>query len=81
MDGPRSAVRRVVMAFVSDDHNAEAGEAAVREIVADVVLFDGTQGVQDLAVELADKLAQLVEQMAHERGVLAVDLADSLFPD
>jgi hypothetical protein len=81
MDGPRSAVRRVVMAFVSDDHNAEAGGAAVREIVADVVLSDGTQGVQDLAVELGDKLAQLVEQMAYERGVLAVDLADCLFPD
>jgi hypothetical protein len=32
-------VRMVVMVFVSDDHNAEAGEAAVREIVAHVVLL------------------------------------------
>jgi hypothetical protein len=68
MDCPRSAVRMVVMAFVSDDHNAEAGEAAVREIVADVVLLNGTQGVQDLAVELGDKLAQLVSCAGNSQG-------------
>jgi hypothetical protein len=80
MDCPRSAVRRVVMAFVSDDHNSEAGETAAREIIADVVLLNGTQGIQDLAFELGDKLAQLVEEIACEHGVKAVDLADSLFP-
>ena len=81
MDCPRSIVHRVVMAVVSDDHNAEVGEAALREIVAGVGLLGGAAGLEDLAVELASKVAELVERIATEQGVAAVDLADILFLD
>jgi hypothetical protein len=81
MDCPRSIVHRVVLAVVSDDHNAEVGEAALREIVAGVGLFGGARGLEDLAVELASKVAELVERISTEQGVAAVDLADILFLD
>jgi len=81
MDCPPSIVHRVIMAVVSDDHNAEVGEAAVREIVAGVGLIGGSEGLEDLAVELAFKVAELVERVAAEQGVAAVDLADILFVD
>ena len=81
MDCPRSIVHSVVMAVVSDDHNAEIGKAALREIVAGVGLIGGARGLEDLAVELASKVAELVERMATEQGVAAVDLADILFFD
>ena len=81
MDCPRSIVHRVVMAVVSDDHNAEVGEAALREIVAGVGLIGGAEGLEDLAVELASKVAELVERIAAEQGVAAVDLAEILFLD
>ena len=79
MDCSRSIVHRVVMAVVSDDHNAEVGEAAVREMVAGVGLLGGAAGLEDLAVELASKVAELVERVATEQGLAAVDLADILF--
>jgi hypothetical protein len=53
MDDPRCAVHRVAMAVVSDDNNAEVGEAAVRAIVGDVASIGGTDGLEGLAVELA----------------------------
>jgi hypothetical protein len=40
------------MAVVSDDHNAEMGEAALREMVAGVGLIGGAEGLEELAVEL-----------------------------
>jgi hypothetical protein len=36
-----SDARRAVMAVISDDHNAEAGEAALRQIVAMVSQIGG----------------------------------------
>ena len=51
------------MTVVSDDHNAEVGEAVLREIVAGVGLTGGARGLEDLAVELASKVAELVERM------------------
>jgi hypothetical protein len=78
MDDPRCAVHRVVMAVVSDDHNAEVGEAAVRAIVGDVASIGGTDGLEGLAVELGLKVAELVERVATEEGLAAVDIADVL---
>jgi hypothetical protein len=69
------------MAVVSDDHNSEVGEAALRDIVAGVNLLGGAEGLENLAVELASKVAELVERIAAEQGVAAVDLADILFLD
>ena len=44
MDYPRCVVPEAVMAVLSDDHNAEVGEAALRELVAGVALTGGTDG-------------------------------------
>ena len=81
MDYPRCVVPEAVMAVLSDDHNAEVGEAVLRELVAGVALTGGTDGLSDLAVELALKVAQLVERIATEEGLAAVDLMDVLFVD
>jgi hypothetical protein len=69
------------MAVVSGDHNAEVVEAALREMVAGVGLIGGAAGLEDLAVELASKIAELAQRIAAEQGVAAVDLADILFLD
>jgi hypothetical protein len=66
---------------LSDDHTAQAGEAALREIVARVDLIEGSAGLQDLAVELTLKVAELTERIAVAEGLAAVDLADILFLD
>jgi hypothetical protein len=78
MDDPRCAVQRMAMAVVSDDNNAEVGEAAVRAIVGDVASIGGTDGLEGLAVELGLKVAELVERVATEEGLAAVDIADVL---
>ena len=67
--------------MLSDDHSAEAGEAAVREIIAGVVQIGGTGALVDLAAELASKIAELVERDACDRGLTAVDVVDVLFVD
>jgi hypothetical protein len=41
----------------------------------------GTDGLEDLAVELALKVAELVERIAIEEGLAAVDIADVLLLD
>jgi hypothetical protein len=66
------------MAVVSDDNNAEVGEAAVRAIVGDVASIGGTDGLEGLAVQLGLKVAELVERVATEEGLAAVDIADVL---
>jgi hypothetical protein len=64
---------------VSDDHNYERGVAAARE-VADAVLAEcGAAAVAELAVELALKLADALEQMAAAEGMTAADLAEVWF--
>jgi len=69
------------MAVVSDDHNAEVGEAVLRAIVGDVALIGGTDALEALAVELAFKVAELLERIAPEDGLAAVDIADVLLLD
>ena len=81
MDDPRCAVQRMVMAVVSDDHNAEVGETVLRAIVGEVASIGGTDGLEALAVELALKVAELVERIATEEGLAAVDIADVLLLD
>jgi chemotaxis response regulator CheB len=69
------------MAVISDDHNAEAGEAALRQIVAMVSQIGGPEALEDLTVELALKVAELVEQIASDQHLPAADVADILFID
>jgi hypothetical protein len=76
-----SEAQRAVMAVISDDHNAEAGEAALRQIVAMVSLIGGDEALEDLAVELALKVAELVEHIASDQHLPAADVADILFID
>ena len=63
------------------DHCAQAGEAALREVVARVALIEGSAGLQDLAVALTLKVAELTERIAVAEHLAAVDLADILFLD
>ena len=69
------------MAVLSDDHCAEAGAAALRGIVAGVLQTGGAEGIADLAIELASKLGEMVEQIAQDEGLPAVDVLDILFID
>ncbi len=68
-------------AVLSDDHNPQVGEAALRVIVARVAAVEGGEGLQRLAVDLALKLAELTERTAAADQLAAVDLADLLFLD
>jgi len=79
IDCSRSIAHRVIMALLSDDHDADVGEAAVRELVAGVGLIVGAAGLEELAVELASKVAELLKRIANEQGGAAVDLTDVLF--
>jgi len=81
MDQSRSAAREAVAAVMSDDHNAENAQAALRAIIAWVVETSGTEGVADLASELASRLADMVKETAQDLGLLAADVLDILFLD
>jgi hypothetical protein len=70
-----------ITAVLSDDHCPRAGEAALRALVAHVALVEGSSGLQDLAVDLALKVAELTERIAVAERLAAVDVADILFLD
>ena len=69
------------MTVQSNDQIASVGDAAVREIVAGVASLGGTEGLMDLAGDLAARLATLIEQVAAAQGRTAIDVADELFHD
>jgi hypothetical protein len=48
MDYHRCSAHEALNAVLSDDHTAQAGEAALREIVARVDLIEGVQGFRTL---------------------------------
>jgi hypothetical protein len=50
-------------------------------MVAGVASIGGTEGLMDLAADLAARLAELIEQVAAAEGRTAVDVADELFHD
>ena len=81
MDYPRCWAHEALNAVLSDDHNAQIGEAALRVIVARVAAVEGSEGLQSLAVDFALKLAELTERIATANQLAAVDLADLLFLD
>ena len=81
MDYPRCWAHEALNAVLSDDHNAQVGEAALRGIVARVAAVEGTEGLQRLTVDFALKLAELTERIATADHLAAVDLADLLFLD
>jgi hypothetical protein len=69
------------MTAQSNDQIAPVGDAAVREMVAGVASIAGAEGLVDLVADLAERLAELIEQVAAQEGRTAVDLADELFHD
>ena len=81
MDYPRCWAHEALNAVLSDDHNAQVGEAVLRGIVARVAAVEGTEGLQRLTVDFALKLAELTERIATAEQLAAVDLADLLFLD
>lgn len=72
---------RSVRAILSDDHNYEQGLCAAREIVGGVLAESGVDGLAEVAVELALKLASALERIAVEQRLAAVDLAEVWFVD
>jgi hypothetical protein len=68
-------------AVLSDDHSYERGLAALRDLVDQVVLEEGTSGLGDLTVALSLELARALEEVAQEQGLLAVDLVEVWFAD
>ena len=81
VDYPRTVARQALFAVLSDDHNAAAGDAAARKIIAHVASEQGEQGLQCLAFDLVLKLAELTERFAVDHRITAADLADILFLD
>ena len=81
MDHHRSLAHEALNAVLSDDHNGQVGEAALRGIVARVAAVEGTEGLQRLTVDFALKLAELTERIATAEQLAAVDLTDLLFLD
>jgi hypothetical protein len=69
------------MTVPSNDQIAPVGDAAVEEMVAGVASIGGAEGLVDLAADLAERLAELIEQVAAQEGRTAVDVADELFHD
>jgi hypothetical protein len=68
-------------AVLSDDHSYERGLAALRDLVDQVVLEEGTSGLGDLTVALSLELARALEEVAQEQGLVAVDLVEVWFAD
>ena len=81
MDYPCRLAYEALIAVLSDDHNGQVGEAALREIVARVAAVEGNDGLQRLTIDFALKLAELTERIATAEHLTAVDLADLLFLD
>lgn len=75
----RARAYEVVHAVVSDDHNFERGVAGVRAVADAVLAEEGTAGLAETVVELALKLAEALERIAADQGLVAVDLAEVWF--
>jgi len=63
----------------SEDQILRVRDATVEDMVAGVFSLGGTEGLTDLAVDLAVELAKLIKQVAAEEGRASVDVAADLF--
>jgi len=80
---PKSRFRayEAVAAVVSDDHNYERGIAEARAVADAVHAQAGADGLTEMVVELALKLAEALEEIAAQDEVPAADLAEVWFAD
>src|SRR3954469_19397747 len=80
-----SQVRRrayeLVQAVLSDDHNYERGVEEAWAVARAVLGELGAVGLAAVTVELSLQLGSALEQIAAERRIAAVDLADVWFVD
>lgn len=63
------------------DRNQEQKESAARSVASSVLAEHGTDGLSDVAVDLALRLASALERIAADQGLAAIDLADVWFND
>jgi hypothetical protein len=77
----RSRAYEAVRAVLSDDHNYERGVAGARDVAEAVLAEAGVDGLAEVAVDLALRLASALERIAADQGLAAVDLADIWFAD
>jgi hypothetical protein len=70
-----------VRAILADGDDVEGGHAAARDVVTTVLRESGVDGLAEVAVELALRLASALERIAGDQGIAAVDLAEVRFLD
>ncbi|GAA2888402.1 hypothetical protein GCM10010472_53470 [Pseudonocardia halophobica] len=70
-----------VLAVLSDDVNAEQGTERARAVAAAVLAEAGEPGLTETVVVLSSTLAEALERIAAERGLVAADLAEIWFVD
>jgi hypothetical protein len=58
--------------------SAQGGDAAVSEIVAGIAVLRGPRELEDLVVDLARTLADLIERIATAEGRAVEDVANAL---
>lgn len=78
---PRQRAYESVRAVLSDDHNSERGIVAAQDVIASVIAESGVDGLAEVTIELALRLASALERIAADQGLAAVDLADVCFVD
>lgn len=64
---------------MAGDDDDEAWEAAVRGMIAGALQLGGTSALVDVAMELALKLADVVEEIAQADGLLPSDVLNTMF--
>jgi hypothetical protein len=62
----------------SEVHDVQGGDVALCEIVAGVATLRGPQGLEELVVDLARALADVIERIATAEDLAAEDVANIL---
>lgn len=61
------------------DRDEEQKESAARSVASSVLAEHGPDGLSDVAVDLALRLASALERIAADQGLTAIDLVDVWF--
>ncbi len=77
----RQQAAECLRAVLGDDHNHELGVVALQSVINRVAEQQGSAGVGAVTFELTLRLAQVIEHIAAEHGLTALDVADVWFAD
>ena len=77
----RQQAAECLRVVLCDDHNHELGLMALRSVIKRVAEQQGSAGVGAVTFELTLRLAQVIEHIAAEHGLTALDVADIWFAD